>query len=134
VNVNRLNTTVAPKIAAHKLAISNTRRSLQVLDEESGRLAGALHQLARLATGSRSLLSEHVDEMDHFFHQMDAITGALRNQQRSIELLLKWVPGHNRNTQLVEYQEFNQIMQDFVICGFNDNPNDPARRCKKGGS
>ena len=43
--------------------------------------------------------------------------------------LLHYAQLHNRNTQLVEYQEFNQVVQDFVICGLNDDPSDRARRC-----
>jgi hypothetical protein len=70
--------------------------------------------------------------MDRFFDQMHVITATLADQQESLALLLEHAPGHNRNTQLVEYDEFNQVIQEFVICGINDNPNDPARRC--GGS
>jgi hypothetical protein len=67
--------------------------------------------------------------MRRFFSQTRTILGTLAGQQVSIEQLLKWAPAHNRNTQLVEYREFNQVLQDFVICGLNDNPNDPARSC-----
>jgi hypothetical protein len=68
--------------------------------------------------------------MIRFFDQTAKIMKVLAREQDSIELFLKWAPGHNANTQRVEYAEFNQIVQEFVICGLNDNPRDPARRCK----
>jgi hypothetical protein len=30
---------------------------------------------------------------------------------------------------MVEFEQFNQVLQQFVICGLNDDPSDPARRC-----
>jgi hypothetical protein len=68
--------------------------------------------------------------MTHFFAQTRTILGVLQQEQADINGLLKYGPIHNRNTQLVEYREFNQVLQDFVICGLNDDPSDPARRCK----
>jgi hypothetical protein len=62
------------------------------------------------------------------------ILGVLRSEQAAIAGALKWAPHHNRNTQLVEYQEFNQILQDFIICGMNDDPKDPSRKCYSSGS
>ncbi|MGH2754099.1 MAG: hypothetical protein ACRDLB_06655, partial [Actinomycetota bacterium] len=72
---------------------------------------------------------EHLDEMSRFFRQTRVILEVLVDEQRSIRQLLKWAPGHNRNTQAVEYVDFNQVVQDFVICGLNDDPNNKARRC-----
>lgn len=131
-NIDDFNQVVATKADDHARAVVNTADALRVLDEESVKLTDAISSLARLATGSRSLLQAHVDEMDHFFQQARTIVGALHNQQRSIVQLLAFAPRHNRNTQLVEYIDFNQVIQQFVICGVNDNPDDPARSC--GGS
>jgi ABC-type transporter Mla subunit MlaD len=103
-----------------------------MLSEESDELERAIVSLNRLAVGGKDILDEHLDEMQSFFRQTRTILGTLEGQQKDIELLLKWAPEHNNNTQLVEYFEFNQIVQDFVICGLNDNPNDPARRCIEG--
>jgi hypothetical protein len=33
----------------------------------------------------------------------------------------------------VEYTQFNLILQEFIICGLNDDPSDPARRCEGDG-
>lgn len=128
-NIDDFNKVVATRADAHQRAVVNTARALRVLDEESLKLTEAISSLARLATGTRSLLNSHVDEMDRFFKQARTIIGALQNQQSSIVQLLRFAPRHNRNTQLVEYIDFNQVIQDFVICGVNDNPDDPARRC-----
>jgi len=131
-NLDQFNATVASEAESHRQAIKNTARSIEMLNEESGELEGAIVSLNRLAMGGKDILGEHLDEMQNFFQQTRTILGTLEGQQKDIELLLRWAPEHNNNTQLVEYFEFNQIIQDFVICGLNDNPNDPARRCIEG--
>lgn len=128
-SMDDFNRTVASESQSHARAIANTQRSFEVLDEESARLERAVVTLNRLALGGRDILNEHVDEMKNFFAQLRVILGVLEARQKDLRLLLKWAPGHNRNTQLVEYIEYNQIVQDFVICGLNDDPQDPARRC-----
>ncbi|MGH2828009.1 MAG: MlaD family protein [Actinomycetota bacterium] len=128
-NLDDFNATVASESEAHRDAVENTSRSIEVLSEESAELSKAIVSLNRLAVGGEDIFTEHLDEMQHFFSQTKTILGQLESQQRDIELLLRWAPGHHRNTQLVEYFEFNQVIQDFVICGLNDDPSDPARRC-----
>jgi phospholipid/cholesterol/gamma-HCH transport system substrate-binding protein len=132
-SMNRLNTVVASHASAHAKALRNTQIALDVLREESVRLQKAIKALNRLAVGGRGILEAHSAEMSRFFGQLRVILGVLVSQEATITNLLAYAPLHNRNTQLVEYQEFNQVFQDFIICGFNDNPNDPARNCGKGG-
>jgi len=131
-SLKNFNDTIAAEADAHARSIVLTERSLAVLDEESARLERAILSLNRLARGSRSILDAHLDEMGRFFSQSRTILGVLEDEQRSIRQLLKWAPGHNRNTQAVEYVDFNQVVQDFVICGFNDDPDNKARACKGG--
>jgi len=132
-SIDEFNSTMAAESESHSRAVANTARAIEMLDEEDARLRRALASLARLATGGRSILDAHADEMDRFFSQADDIVATLAKDQRAIRELLRFAPGHNRNTQLVEYAEFNQILQDFVICGLNDNPADPGRRCEGDG-
>lgn len=127
------NETIAAQAPAHERAVINSNRSIAMLNEESERLQAAIESLNRLAVGGSQILRAHSDEMIRFFDQTARILRVLAREQDSIELFLKWAPDHNANTQRVEYVEFNQIIQDFVICGLNDNPKDPARRCKGGG-
>jgi phospholipid/cholesterol/gamma-HCH transport system substrate-binding protein len=129
-SLDRFNRTLAREKEAHRRAVQNTSRAIEVLAEESDKLERALVALARLARGSRGIMAAHSDEMDRFFDQMWVITNVLAQEQRSLAQLLEHAPGHNRNVQLVEYGEFNQVIQEFVFCGMNDNPKDPARRCK----
>jgi phospholipid/cholesterol/gamma-HCH transport system substrate-binding protein len=129
-SIDEFNRTMASESEAHSRAVANTARAIEMLDEEGSRLRNAIASLARLATGGRSILDAHADEIDRFFSQSNTIMRTLAEDQKAIRELLQLAPGHNRNTQLVEYAEFNQILQDFVICGLNDNPKDPGRRCK----
>jgi phospholipid/cholesterol/gamma-HCH transport system substrate-binding protein len=126
------NETIAAQAPAHEQAIINSRRSIEMLNEESDRLLTAIESLDRLAVGGSRILQAHSDEMIRFFDQTATILGTLAREQDSIVSFLKWAPGHNANTQRVEYVEFNQVVQEFVICGLNDNPKDPARTCNEG--
>lgn len=131
-SLDAFNSTLAAKADAHAQAVANSARGIRMLREESGRLREAVRSLVRLSIGGRSILEAHSDEMSRFFAQMRVILGVLRSEQDSLENLLDWAPGHNRNTQTTEYQEFVQVLQDFVVCGINDDPSDPARRCEGG--
>ena len=129
-SLNDFNSTLAKEATAQGLSIQNTDRAITVLQEESAQLQAAIHSLARLARGAKGIFDAHFDEMNRFFTQFRVITGVLASEQASLVGLLEWAPNHNRNTQLVEYADFNQIFQDFVICGLNDDPTDPARTCE----
>jgi phospholipid/cholesterol/gamma-HCH transport system substrate-binding protein len=131
-SMNQLNTTIALKAAAHAAAVGNSERALTMLRQESGRLQSAIKALNRLSVGARGIMDQHSDEMARFFSQMQTILGVLKDQQNAIVGLLRYAPLHNRNTQLVEFEEWNQIFQDFVICGFNEDKSDPARTCTPG--
>jgi phospholipid/cholesterol/gamma-HCH transport system substrate-binding protein len=130
-SMNKLNGTLAPHAAAQARFLVNSERGLRMLRAESGRLRLAILALNRLSIGGKHILDAHADQMTRFFGQMRTILGVLRSQQHSITGFLHWAPFHNRNTQLVEFQQFNQVLQQFVICGLNDDPSDPARRCKQ---
>jgi phospholipid/cholesterol/gamma-HCH transport system substrate-binding protein len=130
-NLNAFNGTLARHARAQGQALVNSARALGMLRAESGRLRAAIRSLDRLSVGARGILDAHSAQMGRFFAQMRVILGVLKSQQSSITGLLEWAPRHNRNTQLVDYQQFNQVLQDFVICGLNDDPSDPARRCKE---
>jgi phospholipid/cholesterol/gamma-HCH transport system substrate-binding protein len=126
------NETLAAQAPAHERAVMNSNQAIGMLNEESDRLLTAIESLNRLSVGGSRILRAHSDEMIRFFDQTARIMKVLAQEQDSLELFLKWAPGHNANTQRVEYIEFNQVVQEFVICGLNDNPKDPARTCKAG--
>ncbi|MDP9341029.1 MAG: MCE family protein [Actinomycetota bacterium] len=128
-SVNQLNLSLVPHMGAQAKSLVNSERALRVLREESGRLRAAIKALNRLSIGASGIMHAHFDQMSRFFAQMRVILGVLKDQQGAIEGLLRWAPFHNRNTQLVNYYDFNQVLQDFVICGLNDDPSDPARTC-----
>jgi phospholipid/cholesterol/gamma-HCH transport system substrate-binding protein len=131
-SLNELNGSIAKNASAHGLSVRNTQKALDVLNAESAELEKAIKSLARLAGGARSLLDVHVDEMSRSFGQLRVILGQLQKQQADLIGFLKYAPLHDRNTQLVEYLQFNQIYQDFVICGANEDKTDPARTCTPG--
>ena len=128
-SLNQLNSTLAAHAPQQGLSLVNTHKALSSLRDQMPALKKAIVQLDRLAVGGRSVLQAHSDEMSDFFTQVREILGVIHDQQSDLLNILKFAPLHDRNTQLVEYTEFNQVLQDFVICGFNDDPSDPARTC-----
>ena len=130
-SLKNFNETVAARSDEHARSIANTSRAIEVLADESLNLERAVVSLGRLARGSKSILEAHSAEMGRFFQQMSVITRVLAEEQQTLANILRWAPGHNYNTQAVEYAEFNQVIQDFVICGLNDDPKNPARKCEE---
>ena len=128
-SLGQFNATLASHASAQSRSIANSAKALGVLKDESDRLVTAVKALVRLALGSRAILDRHAAQMGRFFAQMRVILGVLRSEQASIAGALKWIPFHDRNTQLVNFMDFNQVLQDFIVCGMNDDPHDPARKC-----
>ena len=129
VSLGRFNTVLATRAAEHARSVSNSARALGMLREEVDRLERAIVALERLSRGARRILEDHVDSMDRFFDQMHSILNVLMEEERSINRILRWAPLHNQNTQLTEFRDFVQVYQDLIVCGLNDDPSDPARRC-----
>lgn len=132
-SMRSFNSKIAARASAHSKALENSARSIRVLREESADLEEAVIALNRLAVGGKAILSEHSDEMSRFFRQMRIILTVLNGETDNIETILKHASGHNENTQRVEYAEFNQVVQEFIICGLNDDPDSMARRCTEHG-
>jgi phospholipid/cholesterol/gamma-HCH transport system substrate-binding protein len=132
VSMGRFNTVLATRAADHALSVANSARAIGVLREEVDRLERAIEALERLSRGARRILEDHADEMDRFFDQMQSILDVLDKEERSINQILRWAPLHNQNTQLTEFKDFVQVYQDLIVCGLNDDPDDPARRCPEG--
>jgi phospholipid/cholesterol/gamma-HCH transport system substrate-binding protein len=128
-SMNRFNAVLASQANAHAQAVQNTARGLRMLREETDRLEAAIVALNRVSIGGRGILEAHSDEFGRFFNQMRIILEVLRSEEGSIRGLLKWAPAHNRNLQTTEFTHFVQVYQDFIVCGLNDDPSDPARRC-----
>jgi phospholipid/cholesterol/gamma-HCH transport system substrate-binding protein len=132
-SLNQLNGTLAKNAAALGLSVRNTQRALDMLNEEGAQLEAAIKSLARLAGGAREILDAHVDEMSRSFAQLRVILGILQSEENDLVGFLHDAPFHNRNTQMVEYLEFNQVLQQFVICGSNENKSDPSQTCAPNG-
>jgi phospholipid/cholesterol/gamma-HCH transport system substrate-binding protein len=128
-SLGQFNATLASHAEAQARSVANSAQALGVLRDESDHLITAVKALVRLALGSRAILDHHAAQMGRFFAQMRVILGVLRAEQGSIAGTLKLAPLHDRNTQLVDFLQFNQVLQDFVVCGINDSPSDPARKC-----
>jgi phospholipid/cholesterol/gamma-HCH transport system substrate-binding protein len=129
VSLGRFNSILAEQALAHARSVANSAQAIGILREEVDRLERAITALDRLAVGARRILEDHSDEMHRFFRQMRVILRVLREEEASINKIIRWAPFHNQGTQLTEYKDFVQVYQDLVVCGLNDDPQDPARRC-----
>lgn len=129
VSLGRFNSVLASRALEQARSLENSAQALSVLSDEVDRLERAIRALDRLAVGSRGILTAHSDEMDRFFRQMRVILRVLRDEEDSLVKILRWAPLHHQNTQLTEYKRFVQVYQDFIICGMNEDEDDPARSC-----
>jgi len=133
--LDRLATTMAPEAELNAEALAVLHDASRVLDEEDERLMDALVDLTELSVTGERILSEHRTETEDalrrlriLLEQFTAVDGALAD-------LLTWLPRHNLhvpNGVVLEQgsgRHMAQVWLDFVVCGVNDTPGDPARAC-----
>ncbi|MDX1657597.1 MAG: MCE family protein [Nitriliruptorales bacterium] len=110
-------------------AFAELARFSQALEEEDDRLLDALDDLTRLAVVGERILANHREEIDGntrrlriLLQQLVRIDGALQN-------FLTWIPRHNEHVPngVVDFE--GQVWLDFILCGENDDQNDPSEDC-----
>ncbi|MFA9429383.1 MCE family protein [Egicoccus sp. AB-alg2] len=133
--LDRLATTMAPDAELNAEALAVLEDASRVLEEEDERLLDALVDLTELSVTGGRIMSQHREETEDairrlriLLEQFTAVDGALAD-------LLTWLPRHNLhvpNGVVLEQgsqRHMAQVWLDFVVCGVNDTPGDPARAC-----
>jgi phospholipid/cholesterol/gamma-HCH transport system substrate-binding protein len=130
-----LATTLAPDAEVNAEGFAVLERASRVLEEEDDRLLDALADLTSLADNGAALLEEHRQEIEDSVRRLRILLAQITRIDGAMADVLTWAPRHNihvPNGVVLEQASGRHVAQvwlDFIICGINDVPGDPARAC-----
>lgn len=134
-SLDGLTAELAPDAEVNAEALRVLREASEVLEEEDDRLLDALVDLDELSTVGERILFEHREEIDDAIRRLRIVLEQLTRVDGALENVLTWVPRHNihvPNGVVLEEgsgRYFGQVWLDFVVCGINDDPDNPAESC-----
>lgn len=118
-----------PQAGLHERALVELTRAFDVLAQEDERLLDALAEVRDLAVTGTDIMRTHRARFDRFFSGWRSISDELVSRGEDLDLLFSQVAKHNHNTIRGVNLEHAQVLLDFIVCGENDEPNDPVRTC-----
>jgi phospholipid/cholesterol/gamma-HCH transport system substrate-binding protein len=130
-----LATTLAPDAEVNAEGLAVLERASRVLEEEDDRLLDALSDLSDLADNGAQLLEDHRTEIEDSIRTLRVVLSQITRIDGAMADVLTWLPRHNihvPNGVALEQgsgRHVAQVWLDFIICGINDVPGDPARAC-----
>lgn len=122
---------VGPEAEVHGEAVAELSRFARVVAEEDDRLLDTLGELRALSRSGSDLIATHRQRMDDFFTRFDRISSEVVAHEEDLSRLFTDVAMHNRNTIEGINTERAQVILDFIVCGVNDEPDDPVRSCEE---
>ncbi len=126
---------MAPDAEVNAESLAVLERASQVLEEEDDRLLDALADLDELSTIGSRILRDHREEIDDSIRTLRIVLAQLTRVDGALSSVLTWLPRHNLhvpNGVVLEQgsgSHFGQVWLDFVVCGVNDDPDNPAESC-----
>jgi phospholipid/cholesterol/gamma-HCH transport system substrate-binding protein len=134
-SIDGLTAALAPDAEVNAESLAVLERASRVLEEEDDRLLDALADLDELSTVGGRILADHRDEIDDSVRRLRIVLAQLTRVDGALSNLLTWLPRHNLhvpNGVVLEEgsgRHFGQVWLDFVVCGVNDDPDNPAESC-----
>jgi phospholipid/cholesterol/gamma-HCH transport system substrate-binding protein len=134
-SLDGLTAAMAPDAEVNAEGLVVLERASQVLEEEDDRLLDALADLDELSTIGSRILRDHRQEIDDSVRTLRVVLAQLTRVDGALGNLLTWLPRHNLhvpNGVVLEQgsgRHTGQVWQDWIICGVNDDPNNPAESC-----
>lgn len=134
-SLDGLTAALAPDAELNAESLAVLERASRVLEEEDDRLLDALADLDELSTVGARILREHREEIDDSVRTLRIVLAQLTRVDGALSNLLTWLPRHNLhvpNGVVLEQgsgRHFGQVWLDFIVCGINDDPNNPAESC-----
>lgn len=134
-SLDGLTAAMAPDAELNAESLAVLERASQVLEEEDDRLLDALADLDELSTVGSRILREHREEIDDSIHTLRVVLEQLTRVDGALSNLLTWLPRHNLhvpNGIVLEQgsgRHMGQVWLDFIVCGVNDDPSNPAESC-----
>lgn len=133
--LDRFATTMAPDAERNAEALTTLRDASEVLEAEDDRLLDALVDLTELSGNGERIMAAHRTETEDAIRRLRILLAQITAVDGGLEGLLTWLPRHNihvPNGIVLEQgtgRHMAQVWLDFVVCGVNDTPGDPARAC-----
>jgi virulence factor Mce-like protein len=125
----RLTAALAPDAEANAAALEDLADLSEVLADEEERLVGALDELAGTAEVGARIVGDNRDSLDDLLRRVSRFSAEVLRFDQALENLLLWLPRHNIHVPGGVVAEFTQVLNDFTICGYNDEPENPANAC-----
>lgn len=120
---------LAPAAETNAAALADLARASQALEEEDDRLLDALEDVRRLSVVGSRILDDHEAQLDNVFRRLHLLLDQILRIDGALQNMLTWIARHNLHVPNGAIDELAQIWQDFVICGFNDEPGDESAAC-----
>lgn len=121
---------VGPEADLHGQALVELLRFNQVLAEEDERLLDTLSEVRALAVTGTDIITTHRRRLDDFFTRITRISDEIVARDEDLSRLFFELQRHNTSTIAGINAEHAQIILDFIVCGINDEPDDPVRSCE----
>jgi phospholipid/cholesterol/gamma-HCH transport system substrate-binding protein len=134
-SLDGLTAAMAPDAELNAEGLVVLERATKVLEEEDDRLLDALADLDELSTIGSRILADHREEIDTSIQTLRTVLQQLTRVDGALSELLTWLPRHNLhvpNGVVLEQgseRHLGQVWLDFVVCGVNDDPDNPAESC-----
>jgi phospholipid/cholesterol/gamma-HCH transport system substrate-binding protein len=134
-SLDRLTAEMAPDAEVNADALATLEQASEVLEEEDDRLLDALADLDELSTVGSRILADHRQEIDDSIRRLRILLAQITRVEGAFENLLTWLPRHNLHVPNGVVKEestqrhLGQVWLDFVVCGINDDPDNPAESC-----
>ena len=125
----RLAATAAPDAELHAAALEDLADVTELLAEEEERLVGALDELAGTADVGARIVGDNRESLDDLLQRVGRLSAEALRIDQALENLLLWLPRHNLAVPGGVVSEHVQVINDFTICGVNDEPDNPANSC-----
>jgi phospholipid/cholesterol/gamma-HCH transport system substrate-binding protein len=134
-SLDGLTAALAPDADVNAEALAVLERASRVLEEEDDRLLDALADLDDLSSTGARIMADHRTEIDDSIRRLRIVLAQLTRVDGALSNVLTWLPRHNLhvpNGVVLEQgsgRHFGQVWLDFVVCGVNDDPDNPAESC-----
>jgi phospholipid/cholesterol/gamma-HCH transport system substrate-binding protein len=122
-------TGMAAEAEVNAQAISELARASEALQQEDDRLLDALDDLARLAEVGERVLRDNRTEFDNLLRRLHLVLQQVLRIDGALQGALTWLPAHNFHVPNGMIAEHVQVWNDFTVCGFNDEPDNPSNTC-----
>ncbi len=127
--LDRLTAEFEPVAEENAAAIADMLAASRALQAEDDRLLDTLDDVTRLSLVGARVMGDNASELDNLVRRIRLILNEVTRIEDGLQRLLTWLPVHNANVPNGAINEKAQVWLDFILCGFNDDKDDPSESC-----